>query len=266
MKIHTTAIVGHQAELDNSVLVGPYAIIGEGVVIGADCEICAHTIITGPTIIGARNRIGPFSAVGGDPQDLKYKGEKTELVIGDNNIIREYVTIHRGTVDGGGVTSIGSHNLIMAYAHIAHDCKIGDHIVIANAATFGGHVEVEDRAIVGGLVGVHQFSRIGSFALVGAMSGVNKDVPPYVIAAGMRGGFHVSRINVIGLKRAGIDEKEIEQLKAAFKIIFRRPELLLNEALSIARQQFPDNAFITHLVNFFKTSKRSVLRSIGEDE
>ncbi len=266
MKIHPTAIVDPRAELDNSVLVSPYAIIGEGVAIGAGCEICAHTIITGPTIIGARNRIGPFAAVGGDPQDLKYKGEKTELVIGDDNIIREYVTIHRGTIDGGGVTSIGSHNLIMAYAHIAHDCKIGDHIVIANTATFGGHVEVEDRAIVGGLVGVHQFSRIGSFALVGAMSGVNKDIPPYVIASGMRRDFRIKRINVIGLKRAGIDDKEIEQLKSAFKIIFRRPELLLNDALSLAGQQFPDNALVTHLVNFFKTSKRSVLRSFEEDE
>lgn len=266
MPIHPTAVVDPAATLHETVNVGPYTIIGPAVTIGADCEIAAHCVITGPTRIGVGNRIGPFATIGAPPQDLKYHGEPTELIIGDHNVIREYVSLHRGTPTGIGYTQVGSHNLLMAYVHIAHDCIIGSHVVMANAATLAGHVAIEDHAIIGGLTAVHQFSRIGTYCFIGGMSGLSKDVPPYVIMSGIRDQMRVTGINRVGLKRAGFSAEAINGLVQAFKIIFRRPELLLQEALDQALAEVPDCAEVQHLVEFFRTSERSVLRTAGDDD
>ena len=266
MNIHSTAVVDPTAELDGSVRVGPYAVIEKGARIGADTEICSHTVISGATSIGAGNRIGPFAIIGAPPQDLHYQGEETRVVIGDHNVIREYVSVHRGTVAGRGVTTVGNHNLLMAYVHVAHDCLVGDHVIMANAATLGGHVTVEDRATLGGMVAVHQFSRVGSYSYIGGMSGLSKDVPPFVIAAGIRGGLRVTGINKIGLRRAGFDPEDIKQLHRAFKIIFRDQELLLTEALDRAQAEMAECEPVQRLVRFFRDSKRGVVRVAGDDE
>ncbi|MEA2083563.1 MAG: acyl-ACP--UDP-N-acetylglucosamine O-acyltransferase [Thermodesulfobacteriota bacterium] len=265
MKIHSTAIIDKGAELDGSVSVGPYVVIENGVKIGADTEILPHTVISGTTIIGERNRIGPFSTIGAPPQDIKYSGEDTRLVIGDDNQIREYVSMHRGTVSGHKVTTVGSNNLFMAYVHIAHDCIICDDIIMANAATLGGHVEVEDHVTLGGLVAVQQFIRIGAHSFIGGLSGINQDVPPFVILAGTRAGMRVTRINSIGLKRYGVDEATIQGLHKAFRIIFRTKGLLLQDALDKAIAENPDNELVEKLVAFFKTSNRSVVRNAGNE-
>ena len=266
MNIHPTAVIDPGAQLHETVTVGPYAVIGPEVSLGAGCEIAAHAIITGPSRIGAGNKIGPFTTVGAPPQDLKYSGEPTELIIGDHNVIREYVSIHRGTVTGINQTRIGNHNLLMASVHIAHDCVVGNGVIMANAATLAGHVEIEDRAIIGGLTAIQQFTRIGTFCYIGGMSGVSKDVPPYVIMSGIRGQMRVTGINRVGLKRAGFSSASITSLVQAFKIIFRRPELLLQEALDEALAAAPDCAEVQRLVQFFRTTKRSVLRSAGDDD
>lgn len=264
--IHPTAVIDPGATLHETVSVGPYAVVGPDVAIGPGCEIASHTVITGPTKIGAGNKIGPFATVGAPPQDLKYHGEPTELIIGDHNVIREYVSIHRGTPTGISYTKVGDHNLLMGSVHIAHDCIVGNHVIMANAATLAGHVEIEDRAIIGGLTAVQQFSRIGTYCYIGGMSGVSKDVPPYVIMSGIRGQMRVTGINRVGLKRAGFSPESISGLVQAFKIIFRRPELLLQEALDLALAEVPGCAEVEHLVNFFRTTKRSVLRAAGDDD
>jgi len=266
MNIHPTAVVEDGAELDSSVRVGPYAVIGRGVKIGAETEIEAHSVISGPTIIGVGNRIGSFTNLGAPPQDLSYRDEDTTLVIGDHNLIREYVSIHRGSVKGGGSTVIGDHNMLMAYTHIAHDCKLGNHVIMANAATLGGHVVVDDRANLGGFVGVHQHTRIGKFSYVGGMSGLTKDVPPFTIVAGTRNRMRVSGINRIGLKRNGFDAEDIRKLHGAFKIIFLDESLLLQEALAKALSEFPSAPLVVELVDFIKNSERGIIRAYSEDE
>ena len=266
MNIHPTAIIEPGAELDSSVRVGPYTVIGKGVRIGADTEIGPHAVISGATTIGVANRIGPFTNIGAPPQDLHYQGEETRLEIGDHNVIREYVSLHRGTAAGRGVTNVGSHNLLMAYVHVAHDCLVGDHVIMANAATLGGHVTVEDRATLGGMVAVHQFSRIGGYAYIGGMSGISKDVSPYVIVAGIRNGMRVTGINKIGLRRAGFDAETIKQLHRAFKILFHSQELLLAEALDKTEAEMADCEPVQRLVRFFRESKRGVVRTAGDDE
>lgn len=266
MNIHPTAVIEPGAELDSSVRVGPYGIIGRGVRIGPDTEIEAHAVISGPTVIGAGNRIGAFANIGAAPQDLSYRGEETTLTIGDHNLIREYVSIHRGSIKGGGATVLGDHNMLMAYCHIAHDCRIGHHVIMANAATLGGHVQVEDRANLGGFVGVHQFTRIGRFSYVGGMSGLAKDVPPFTIVAGTRDRMRVSGINRIGLKRNGFSAEDIKKLHGAFKIIFLEGSLLLQEALTKALAEFPDCAPVTELVEFIRKSERGIIRTYGADE
>jgi len=198
MNIHPTAIVAPEAELDSSVKIGPYVIIEKDVKIGRDTDIKPHSVITGPTTIGSGNVIGPFATVGAPPQDLKYQGEDTKLVIGDHNQIREYVSIHRGTVTGNSLTTVGSNNLLMGYVHIAHDCIVGNSAILANGATLAGHVQVEDHAIIGGLVAVLQFTRIGAFSYIGGLSGISKDVPPFVIVSGTRKSMRVSGINKVG--------------------------------------------------------------------
>ena len=266
MNIHQTAVIDPGAELDSTVIVGPYAVIEKGVRIGAETEVGSHSVIQGYTTIGSGNKIGPFAVIGGPPQDLSYRDEDTKVIIGNNNLIREYVSIHRGTVNGGGVTLIGDENMLMGYSHVAHDCKLGNHIIIANGGTLGGHVEVEDNASFGGHVGVHQFSRIGTFSYIGGVSGVTKDVPPYMIVAGTRNQMRVSGINHIGLKRNGVATADIKKLRGAFKIIFLNHDLLFKEALALALDTYSECALVVHLVEFIRNSKRGIVRSFSEDE
>ena len=266
MNIHPTAVIDPKAELDSSVTVGPYAVIGADVRIGADTRVDAHAVISGPTTLGERNYIGSFSTVGGAPQDLSYNGEPTELIVGNDNQIREYASIHRGTPSGSGKTVIGNTNLLMAYTHIAHDCILGDHIVLANVATLAGHVEVGNRASIGGLVAVHQFCRIGAYSYVGGLSGLSLDVPPYVILVGTRNRTRISGVNKIGLKRNGFSRETIKEIDAAFRIIFRSPNLLMKDAIELAAQQFPDNPEVANLVQFFRDSKRGVVKQTAGDD
>jgi UDP-N-acetylglucosamine acyltransferase len=266
MKIHSTAIVDPAAELDSSVTVGPYVIIEKGVTIGRDSIIQPHSVISGPTTIGSGNSIGPFATIGAPPQDLKYQGEDTELVIGDNNQIREYVSIHRGTVTDKGVTSIGNGNLLMGYVHIAHDCVIGNSAILANAATLAGHVQVDDFAILGGLVAIHQFSRIGAHSYIGGISGISKDVPPFIIVSGTRKHMRVSGINKVGLRRRGFDNDSIKKLDRVYRIIFMTPDLLLQEALEQAAREVPDCEPVAQLIDFFRSSKQGVIRTVEGDE
>jgi len=260
MSIHPTAVIDPKAEVDPSVSVGPYAVIGADVRIGADSVIEAHAVVSGPTIIGRRNKISSFATVGGPPQDLKYKGEPTELIIGDDNCVREYASIHRGTVEGGGRTVIGNDNLLMAYTHVAHDCLVGNRVILANVATLAGHVEVQDHASIGGLVAIHQFCRIGKFSYIGGVSGISLDVPPYVILAGTRNRTRISGINKIGLRRNGYDRETISNLENAFRIIFRTPELVMRDALEQARSEYPDCPEVQYLIRFFEESKRGVVK------
>jgi len=265
MSIHPTAVVDAKAELDSSVYVGPYAVIEAGVRIGADTRVEPHAVVSGPTTIGERNLIGSFAVVGGSPQDLGYKGEPTELIIGSDNQIREYASIHRGTPNGHWKTVIGNHNLLMAYTHVAHDCTIGDHVIMANVATLAGHVEVGDRASIGGLVAVHQFCRIGTFSYIGGVSGIGLDVPPYVIIAGTRNRTRISGINKVGLKRNGFSRETIKMLDKAFRIIFRSPNLLMKDAIELAAKEFPECDEVQTLVKFFQDSKRGVVKQTVED-
>lgn len=265
MPIHPTAVVDPKAELDSSVYVGPYAVIEAGVRIGADTRVEPHAVVSGPTTIGERNLIGSFTVIGGAPQDLGYKGEPTELIIGSDNQIREYASIHRGTPNGHMKTVIGNHNLLMAYTHVAHDCTIGNNVIMANVATLAGHVEVGDRASIGGLVAVHQFCRIGTFSYIGGVSGIALDVPPYVIIAGTRNRTRISGINKVGLKRNGFTRETIKMLDKAYRIIFRTPNLLMKDAIELAEKEFPDCAEVQTLVKFFQDSKRGVVKQTVED-
>ncbi len=265
MSIHPTAVVDGKAELDTTVAVGPYAVIGAGVRIGADSIVEAHAVVSGPTTIGARNLIGSFSVIGGAPQDLSYKGEPTELIIGSDNQIREFASIHRGTPSGHMKTIIGNNNLLMAYTHVAHDCRIGNHVIMANVATLAGHVEVGDRASIGGLVAIHQFCRIGTFSYIGGVSGISLDVPPYVIIAGTRNRMRISGVNKVGLKRNGFSRETIKNLDTAFRIIFRTPNLLMKDAIEVARKEFPICPEVQILVKFFEDSKRGVVKQTVED-
>lgn len=266
MNIHPTAVVDPAAELHETVTVGPYSVIGADVVIGAGSEIGAHCVLNGPTRIGEHNRIGPLATVGAPPQDLKYAGEPTELHIGNHNVIREYVSIHRGTPAGLGYSQIGDHNLLMAYVHIAHDCVVGNHVVLANAVTLAGHVTIQERAIIGGLTAIQQFVRVGSYTYIGGMSGLSKDVPPFVVMAGIRGQMRISGINRVGLKRAGFSAASIKSLHGAFKIIFRQPELLLAAALEKATAQYGECAEVRQLLEFFDNSRHGVLRQVDGDQ
>jgi UDP-N-acetylglucosamine acyltransferase len=218
-KIHSSAIVDPHAQLDDSVEVGPYAIIGPHVVIGANTKIGSHTVIEGCTTIGCDNSISHFASIGGAPQDMKYKGELTKLVIGDRNTIREFTTLHTGTTQDGGLTSIGNDNWIMAYVHIAHDCKVGNNTIFSSNSQIAGHVIVEDWAILGGMSGVHQFVRIGQHSMLGGASVLVQDLPSFVIAAGDKAAPH--GLNVEGLKRRGFDAESISALRQSYKILYK---------------------------------------------
>jgi UDP-N-acetylglucosamine acyltransferase len=257
MSIHATAIVDAKAELDSDVEVGPYAVIGAGVRIGAGSRIGSHSVIEGRTEIGRDNRIHAHSVIGGDPQDKKYGGEDTLLIIGNGNTIREFVTINRGTRDGGGVTRIGDDNWIMAYVHIAHDCLVGDHTILANCVALAGHVLIEDYAILGGYSLIHQFCKIGAHAFTAMGSKVNQDVPPYVVVGG---DMSVPRgINSEGLKRRGFNSEQIQAVKRAYRTLF-----LSGLPLADARAKLAEQAVgveeIQRMVDFIDKSERSLLR------
>ena len=218
-QIHASAIVDSKAELASDVEVGPYSVIGSHVKIDAGTKVGSHTVIEGHTTIGKENIFAHFAAIGGPPQDMKYRGEPTQLMIGDRNTIREFTTIHTGTSQDEGITRIGSDNWIMAYVHIAHDCQIGNHTIFSSNAQIAGHVQVEDWAIMGGMSGVHQFVRIGQHAMLGGASALVQDIPPFVIAAGDKASPH--GINLEGLKRRGFSSETISALRQAYKVLYK---------------------------------------------
>jgi UDP-N-acetylglucosamine acyltransferase len=265
MNIHPTAVIDPKAELDTSVVVEPYAVIEGPVKIGPETRIGAHSVVSGHTTLGARNTIGSFATIGAPPQDIHYQGEPTELIIGDGNYIREYVSIHRATVKAAGKTIIGNHNMIMAYCHIAHDCVLADHVIMANVATLAGHVEIGSHANLGGLVAVHQYCRIGDYAYIGGMSGISLDIPPYVIMEGTRNQMRIASINKIGLRRAGMGRETIKMLEDAFKILFRSPEILLKDALVKLEEEMKDCPEVQKMVTFFHSSKRGVVKRTLDD-
>ena len=257
MNIHPTAIVSPHAHIEEGVEVGPYTIIGADVHIGKNTIIGAHVVVESHTDIGGDCRIFQFSSLGGIPQDLKFKEEETRVIIGNHNTIREFVTINRATSADIGVTIIGNHNLLMAYCHVAHNCKLGNHIVMANAANLAGHIHVEDFAIIGGLTGVHQFTRIGAHCIIGGASAVSKDVPPYVMAAGNYAKPY--GLNLIGMKRRGFKEETIKALKEAYRLIFRS-SLLLAVAIERIKNEIEDIPEVHQLIDFIQESKRGIIR------
>ncbi len=250
--IHKTAIINSQAKISSNVKIGPYTIIGPHVEIEEDTVIQSHVNIVGNTFIGKGNKVYPFASIGNDPQDIKYQGEKTKLIIAENNVIREYVTINPGTKQGGGLTKIGSNNLIMISAHIAHDCIIGNNVVIANSAAIAGHAQIEDQVVIGGNCGVQQFTRIGKMAMIGGMTGVSRDVIPYGLSTGNRN--ILNGINVVGLRRGKIANKEIIGLTEAYKDIFSTENL--NENLKKLNGQYENNSLVKEVLNFINKEKK----------
>ena len=256
-KIHPTAVIDPSAELATDVEIGPYVVIGGQVKIAEGTKVQSHAVIEGLTTIGRGNVIFPFETVGTIPQDLKYKGEPSELIIGDYNMIREFASLNPGTVGGGMITRVGNNNLLMMYCHIAHDCIVGNRNVIANGATLGGHVVIEDGVIVGGLVGIHQFVRIGAGAILGAGSMVSKDVPPFCNATGDRAKLH--GLNVEGMKRRGFDKAKIDTIHKAYRIMFRS-KLKINQALEKIRRELPALPELEQFTSFISASERGVCR------
>jgi len=250
--IHKTAIIDSKAKISSSAIIGPYTIIGPYVEIDDDVIIQSHVNITGHTIIGKNNKIYPMASIGSDPQDLKYKGEKTTLTIGANNTIREHVTINTGTIQGGGITKVGSNNLIMIGAHIAHDCIIGNDIVMSNNSAVAGHAEIEDFVIIGAKCGIQQFTRIGKMAMIGGMTGVSRDVIPYGLSTGNRN--FLNGINIIGLRRDKVQNKEILGLTEAYKEIFKSKSLSKN--LSKLNGKFKDNSLVRDVLEFINKDKK----------
>jgi UDP-N-acetylglucosamine acyltransferase len=256
-QIHPTAVVHPGARLHETVEVGPYAVIGEKVTIGAGSRLGPHVVIEGRTTLGERNRIFQFASVGAAPQDLKYAGEDTELILGDGNIIRESVTLNIGTAGGGGVTRIGHHNLFMAYSHVAHDCVVGNGCILANSTALAGHVYVEDFAILSALSAVHQFTRVGKHAFVAGGAMVTMDVAPYCTAQGDRA--ELTGLNVVGLQRHGFSEEQIARIKEAYRILFRS-KLGLAEAVGRLKAEMGGHSEIAYLVDFISQSKRGLTR------
>ncbi len=255
MRAHETAIVSSGAEIASDVVVGPHCVIDDGVKIGPGTSVQMGAFITGDTTIGQGCQIFPYVIIGVVPQDLKFKGEKTSVVIGDNNIIREFTTVHRGTKGGGGVTRIGNNNLLMAYSHVAHDCTIGDHTVLANAASLAGHIVIEDYAVVGGLVGVHQFVQIGTYSMTGGCSAVDRDILPYTQVAGVRA--RNFGPNIVGLRRAGFSSEKIAMLKEIYRLLFRA-DLKRRDALARIEAEFGGFAEARHIIDFIGRSRRGL--------
>ena len=256
--IHATAIIDPRAQLGQGVEVGPYAVIGPHVRIGPRTTIGAHCVLEGYTTLGADCQLFTGAVIGSIPQDLKYAGEKSELIIGDRNRIREYVTINPGTKGGGGKTLLGSDCLLMAYAHVAHDCRIGNHVIIANSAALAGHILVEDRAVIGGLVGIHQFVRVGALSIIGGCSRVVQDIPPYSTCVGYPA--KVFGLNKEGLRRAGVAASAKDHLHKAFRILFHSG-LSMSHAVEQVAKDVTRCPELTHLLDFIRQSTRGVCRA-----
>ncbi|MBM4137558.1 MAG: acyl-ACP--UDP-N-acetylglucosamine O-acyltransferase [Nitrospira sp.] len=256
-EIHASAIIHPEVTIEEGVFIGPFCIVGKDVHIKKGTRLLSNVIIEDNTEIGENCVVYPFTTIGLPPQDLKYKGEKTGVHIGNNNIIREYITIHRASVGGDGVTTIGDNNFLMAYVHIAHDCKIGSQIIMANAATLGGHVAVENCVVIGGLTAVHQFTRIGAYAMVGGFTGVAQDIPPYMMASGARA--KLFGLNTIGLKRHGFTDSTINELKKAYKILFRGKRTM-KDAIKKVQEDLPYTDEIKHIIEFIQKNKRGICR------
>lgn len=254
MAVHPSAIIDATAVLAPDVRIGPFAVIGPDVIIGPGTRIDPHVVIERDTVIGGDCRIHSGAVLGGDPQDLKYSGERTQLVVGDRTVIREYATLNRGTKSSGR-TVVGTDCLIMAYVHIAHDCDIGNHVVLANAVNMGGHIVVEDWAVVGGVTAVHQFARIGTHAIVGGASAVRKDVPPYVKAAGNP--LSLFGLNTLGLERRGFSDEVRQELRRAYRLLFQS-RLNVSQAVARARAELAPLPEVTHLLDFIEQSTRGI--------
>ncbi|MBF0541372.1 MAG: acyl-ACP--UDP-N-acetylglucosamine O-acyltransferase [Nitrospirae bacterium] len=253
--IHPSAIVDPKAFIDEDVEIGPFCIIGKDVKIAHKTKLHSNVIIDGDTTIGSGCEIFQFTTIGLPPQCVQYRNEPTKVIIGNNNLIREYMSIHRASVNGDGTTTIGDNNYMMAYVHIAHDCKIGSNTILSNVASCAGHVQVGDFAVIGGLTAAHQFSRIGAYAMVGACSYVNQDIPPYTLASGTRTKLY--GLNIVGLKRQGFSAEKISILKKAYRILFM-DELKLKDALIKVETELPQIDEIKILIEFMKASKRGI--------
>ncbi len=255
--IHPTAVVHPDAKIAEGVEIGPYAVIGENVSIGSGTRIGPHAVIEGWTEIGSDNRIFQFASIGADPQDLKFRGEKTSLRIGDRNTIREFVTMHLGTEDGGGETVIGDDNLFLAYSHVAHDCRVGNQVILSNGATLAGHVVVDDHAILSGLCAIHQFTHIGCHVMVAGGSMVTQDIPPYTMAQGDRA--KTVGLNLVGLKRRGFSDATLRGLKQAFKTVFRSG-LRAEEAVKKIDAELEQTDELKVFTDFIRNSQRGIAR------
>lgn len=258
MKVHPTAIVDARARVAASCEIGPYCVIGPEVEIGERCQLLSHVTMEGPTKIGSDNRFFPFCSIGLAPQDITYAGESTQLEIGDHNVIREFVTINRGTVKGGGKTRVGNHNLIMAYTHIAHDCQIGSHVIMANAATLGGHVIVEDHAVVGALCPVHHFVHIGAHAFIGGGTTITRDVLPFSKTAAARD-THAYGLNALGLERKGFSKDRIKKIHHAYKVLLAS-RLNTSQALEKLKSEPDRGEDVDMLIKFIEGSERGVIK------
>jgi UDP-N-acetylglucosamine acyltransferase len=252
--IHSSAIFHPQAQIGSDCEIGPYCVIGENVALGDGCKLHSHVVIDGHTKLGRENEIFPFASIGLKTQDLKWKGGVTRTEIGDGNTFREYVTVHSATGDGE-VTRVGSHNTILAYCHIAHNCTLGNRIIMSNVATLAGHVIVEDHAVIGGLAAVHQFCRIGKMSMIGGCSKIVQDVPPFMIVDGNPG--ETRTINKVGMERHGVSEEAQNALRQAYKILFREG-LTIPNALVKIEQELPKLPEVLHLLNFVRTSERGI--------
>jgi UDP-N-acetylglucosamine acyltransferase len=257
-EIHPQAVVAAGAKLGAGVKVGPFAVVGENVELGDGCELLSHAVVQGPARFGRNNVFHSFCVIGGDPQDYTFRNERTELLVGDGNIFREYVTVSRGTTKGGGVTRIGNNNFILAYAHIGHDCQIGSNILFINAATLAGHVTIEDFATVGSLSPVHQFCRVGRYAYIGACTVITQDVPPFSRVATERETRNFG-INAIGLERRGFSEERRNTLQRAFRLLLRS-RLNTSQALAEMRKSFAGSADVQELIQFIEAAERGVVK------
>lgn len=261
--IHPTAIVEPGAVLGRGVTIGPYCVVGPEVQLGDEVTLVSHVVVAGRTAIGARTRVYPFASIGHPPQDLKYKGEPSRLVIGTDNTVREHVTMNPGTEGGGMLTSVGDHCLFMASAHVAHDCRVGDHVILANNATLGGHVHLAEYAFVGGLAAVHQFVRIGAHAMIGGMSGVEHDVIPYGLVMGDRARLH--GLNLIGLRRRGFSREEVDHLRKGYRMLFAA-EGTMAERLGDVSAMFHESRGVMDIVRFIEAeSSRAICQPRSGD-
>ena len=257
ISIHSTAVIEDGAQIGAGTRIGAYSVIGADVRLGERCEIASHVCISGNTTLGDENQVSPFASIGGDAQDLKYVGEETVLEIGSRNRIRESVTMNRGTAEGGARTKVGDDGLFMAYSHVAHDCLVGNGVVLANCAALAGHVELGDYCIIGGLAAVHQHTRLGELAFIGGGAMVVMDVPPFCVAVGDRA--KLQGVNVVGLRRSGMDEQAVRDVRAAYKIFFQSG-LRMQDALERLREEYAGSEQVGKLMRFIEESKRGVCR------